>query len=623
MKFGALVAVSILAVNPFGWDWYGPLRFALISTIGFLAIAISLGAGDSRSQPLPRWSVLGWVLLIFGMTISTVLSSDRWIALIGTPERHFGLITWLLLVGLFAVGSLYPNSIADHIRTSAVITTAAAGLWAILEAFDVGWFETAFADNRVGGPLGQPAFLGAAMVLVIPLCVSLLVDTSAGRVARMLGGSSAVLGLVALGLSQSRAAWVGFAIASLLLIVRRRQLATGIALVVVVFIIGLTTPLGARAATLTDLDDGVVAGRIDEWQVGVRAATDTPTFGITGHGPEGYRTVFGQHVDADYVTTYGRDVITDRSHNGILDVILSGGLISGVGLMLLQVGLGVTALQRMRADNPFDRALAVAVLAYGIQQLFLFPLAELDPILWLLSGVLVARRPVRVTTAPPLFRNVSGAKRVAMSGAGLLAALSAIAGLSDVAADRAIHTAISAETPAVALDAADTARQRRPDSIRYDFIAARIAAEPATLEGFGASLERLDAGLALSPVDPAFLAERAAVLLEIARRSNEPKDLEVALNAYAELDRTDPLNPRTQTDHGIALAIDGQIDAAITKFDLAASLQPTSIEPLLNKAIVELEAGRLENGSQTLDRVEVLAPSNATAQSLRREFLSE
>ncbi len=623
MRFAALLTASVLAVDPTGWDRYGPLRFALISAIGFLAIAISYGAGDQRPQPLPRWAVLGWTILVASMTISTILATDRWTALIGTPERHFGLITWLLLAGLFAASSMYPNSIVGPIRRAAMWSTAIAGLWAILEKLDVGWFDSAFAGDRVGGPFGQPAFLGAAMVLLIPVCASRAFDPVAGRAARVLGGSSGLLGLVALGLSESRAAWVGFVLAVVILIVQRRQVVPGLVFAAFLAVVAIATPIGDRAATLADVDSGVVAGRLDEWRVGSRALTDTVTFGVTGHGPEGYRTVFGRHVDDQYVIDYGRDVITDRAHNGILDVALTGGFAASVGLLLLQLGLGVTAIQRMRADDTFDRALSVGVLAYGVQQLFLFPLAELDPILWIFAGLLIARRPRRTTYPPPLFREVSGSKRVIMAAAGILAAVAAIAGLSDVAADHAVKSALDATQADDALDHADAARQRRPDSIRYDFIAARIATEPGTPEAFISSLERLDEGLRLSPNDPAFLAERSSVLLELARRTSDTGDLARALEAFDALDVSDPRNPQVQSDYGIALALDGQLDAAIEKLNRAILLNPDAIEPLLNRAIIELEAGRLDEGRETLSILDALAPSNATVESLRREFLSE
>jgi len=88
---------------------------------------------------------------------------------------------------------------------------------------------------------------------------------------------------------------------------------------------------------------------------------------------------------------------------------------------------------------------------------------------------------------------------------------------------------------------------------------------PGTLEGFEVSLERLEAGLKTSPTDPMFLEEQALVLLEIARRTSDPADLSLALDALELLDASDPNNPRTELAHGIALALDGRATSGISE----------------------------------------------------------
>jgi len=504
-----------------------------------------------------------------------------------------------------------------------MIGALGAGVWSILEHFDVGWFSSSFAGDRVGGPFEQPAYLGAGMLLVVPVCVGVAVDGERHVLGRVTALMAAVLGVVALGLSQSRGAWLAFAIVAAALIIRRSMFKMGALAVIGVGLLLAFTPVGERMQTLTSTNEGVVAGRIDEWQVGGRALTDTPTLGITGHGPEGYRLVFGQHVDSQYVIDHGRTVITDRAHSGLLDASLSGGLLAGLGMLLLYAGLGITGLQRLRAPDPIDVALAAAVLGFLLQQLVLFPLAELDPVLWILAGLLVARRPRHDNYRPPLFRQVSGARRAAMLGAGLLAALSAIAGLSDIAADHAVANAVDESDPARALELADTARSRRPDSIRYDFIASRIASRAGTVDAFTTAIERLDDGLSVSPLDPALRVERAAMLLELARRTDTDADREHARTELEALAIDEPRHPRVLMTLGIARALTGDGDSSIEVLERASSLDPGAVDPLINLAVVHLERGELDHGREILDRIDEIAPGNTVAQSLRREFLSE
>jgi len=209
-----------------------------------------------------------------------------------------------------------------------------------------------------------------------------------------------------------------------------------------------------------------------------------------------------------------------------------------------------------------------------------------------------------------------------MLAAGLLAAVSAIAGLTNVVADHRIAAATSETDRDTALAHADAARDLRPDSIRYDLIAARIAREPASIEAMQGALQRLDDGLNSAPNDPALLIERAGILLDIARSTESADDLLQALRALEDRDRTDPNNPLTQQWYGIALAIADKTAEAIVALNHAVLLAPDSIEPLINLAVVQLEDGDLVAGGGTLDRAQRLAPGNATISALRRQFLS-
>jgi len=173
-----------------------------------------------------------------------------------------------------------------------------------------------------------------------------------------------------------------------------------------------------------------------------------------------------------------------------------------------------------------------------------------------------------------------------------------------------------------ALAHADAARDLRPDSIRYDLIAARIAREPASIDALEAALQRLDDGLANAPNDPALLIERAGILLDVALVTGTPDDLLAALRALESRSRSDPNHPLTQRWYGIALALAGKTEEATAALKHAVLLEPGSVEPLINLAVVQLEAGDLEAGRATLDRGQEVAPTNATIDSLRREFLS-
>jgi hypothetical protein len=264
-------------------------------------------------------------------------------------------------------------------------------------------------------------------------------------------------------------------------------------------VVAAVTPLGSRAWSLTDVSDGVVAGRIDEWQVGSRALFASTAGGIIGVGPETYRVVFPDHVDAQYLADYGDDVITDRAHNSFLDTALAGGIPAGIGLMIVHAAVVAVAIDRLRRGRPSDVALGVAAIAYVVQQLFFFPVIEVDPAFWILAGLLW--RHEESLTVPQPFQRVSGGLLVGLTG------LALIGGVLDVVADQRVSAAIDADV-GTAIEHVEDARALRPDSIRYDFISARLHTRLGTVIGLSRALERIEDGLSVSPEDPALLRER-------------------------------------------------------------------------------------------------------------------
>jgi|GEM_PF-1174833 len=592
---GLAIVGSFLAVDPWGWDAFGPVRFLIVPSAALLGSAALLAAEpESLRLPSGRWLGVGAAFIAW-VGVTTLTAIDPLHALVGTPDRHFGFLAWLVLaIVVLAAGQLTDRSL-DRLLMIAVIATAAVGTYATLELFDVMLVDRTFDASRIGGPFGQPAYLGAAMTLAVPVTIGWTFDRSdaAGRIVGALasiGGSIALLG------SQSRAAWVGVGVATVVAAVRNRRglarlprwiLPVAAAAVIATAVL---TPVGDRALSLAQLD-GIADSRTDEWAVATRALAANP---VVGTGPEGYRIVFGEHVDAAYAIEHGRDVITDRAHSSLLDVGVTTGL-PGLALygalLLATVALAVRALGDPRARTV---GLAAGVLASVVAALFLFPVAEIEVVFVIAAAALAttSHRWREVELAPlARWAVVVGAVAIAAAGVG-----AAVAGAFDVAADHRVAAALDdlndpGATPGAALAAADDARRLRPDSTRYAFIASRIAAQTGDPS---AALERLADGLRTSPRDPAFLTEQADQALALARASRSDADMKIAEQLSRARIAADPNDGGHHLRIGLVTALAGDDRAALASFDRAATLSPRSGEALFNAAVVHVEQGRLD-----------------------------
>lgn len=598
-----LIVGSAAAVDPWGWAPYGPLRWALVSTACLLVAALVLHHGRLE---LHKLSAIGWMAFLLWGVVAGITALDPLYTWIGTPDRHMGFITAALFAAMFFAGQQFRdrNSVLPLLK-AAVVALGLVGLYTILEIADLAPVNVATPSGRPGGPYGSAAYLGAAGALLLPVVAGAAIDGLDSSRWRYLALTASGLGACAALAAQTRAGWVGIAVAGAITLPAtwqwlRRNLAVSAAVGIALILVAALSPIGSRVSAAFDFTDGTARGRLDEWQVGAAVATNHP---ITGVGFEGYRIAFAEGVDADYEQRYTRVTMPDRAHNGPLDVAATTGL---PGLMLYLGAAGFLVLQSRRAvgsRQSWKVGLAAGVAGYLAQQWFLFPLAEVDPIFWLFAGVLVAAvTDDRITVAPPKWLWTVPAA---------LAALALIAGTLDVAADHRLAAAsdhLAGGDIDAALEATGDATALRPDSIRYFFMAAVTAAEPGNAVAYSRAVGRLDQALELSPGDPILRAEHASYLLRFAQAAQDPALLAAATDEWQALIDDDPVHARYHLELGNAYVLAGSNQGAEIEWGIAAMLAPTSTAPLTNLAALLVDNGRIDEARVILDEARAIDP---------------
>lgn len=552
-RIAACVAVATVAgIDPWSPSPAGPLRPTLVVAV------VLVGAALVVRSPLRGGVSRVWLVLLVWLAVGALWSADPLHAWIGTPERRLGWLAWLLFALAFAVGGAVRAAPDRRLLARAVGAAAgAAGAWACAEALGLAPVPAGFT-TRSGGPFAQPAYLGAALALTVPVAVALATDRHEGR-ARSLWAVAAGLGVVGLAASGSRAAWVGVVVALGVAALarhrprtataapasavvahahddatpRRRRVHRGLGLVATLIVVALVAGAG-----VLDRAGSVGAGadaRIAEWRTAARAVAAAP---VIGHGPEGYRLVFGEVVDAGYVQRHGRAVITDRAHSAPLDMAVVGGVPGAALLVVLWVLIGRRAVAALRRGDPVVAGLAAGWLAHTTAGLALFALLEIDPLAWLCAGAVVAWHDPPAPVEPS-----DRASPIAV--ATVIAAIAVlIAGTADVAVERRIGQATEPTLPVAARQAhAEAAARLRPDSVRAAHAAAQVSAAAGAITDLDAALAHLERGLAISPLDPALATTYALRAAERAERSRLPGDVAAAeVIVDARLDR-DPHHP--------------------------------------------------------------------------------
>jgi Flp pilus assembly protein TadD len=584
----ALAPAAMLLLDPGGLFPFGPAKWLAVSTLVPAGAALLFARRPLRWERRPTLAVGA---LVVAMVLAAPVGEEGLYAWIGTPERHLGVLAWVLVAVAFVAGQSLGADDRVLVARGVVVAGPGVGVAACVEAVGIGP-DVLDAGSRLGSTFGSPAYLGAASCLLLPIAAAMALDRHGARAWRVSAAVAAAGVSVAVVGSGARAAWLGLAVAAVVVgLVRRPRVRPALVLAALALaaVVVVISPVGARITATFDADAPGGQGRVDEWRVATGVLTEHP---LTGVGPEGYRVAFAAGVDRGYERAHGRDPLPDRAHSAPLDIALAGGPLGLLAWVAVLVAMAPSVRRALRSSDAVLVGTAVALVAYVVAELLLFPLAELEPVVALLAGTVVATG-VRVTD-----RTVGQAHtgrtlvlpRAAPALLALVAVVALAAGGLDLAADRHAHAAIDALRAGDTADAVDHARtavDRRPDILRNHLLLA--AALEADDRGIVVALAAVDDALDLSPGDPVAQRRRAELLVRRAAATLVPDHAADARTYLEARLADDPHNATLQLLAGNAARLAGDVDAARTHWRRAADLAPRSPVPLVNLLQLELE----------------------------------
>ncbi len=197
----------------------------------------------------------------------------------------------------------------------------------------------------------------------------------------------------------------------------------------------------------------------------------------------------------------------------------------------------------LRSDRLWLVGLAAGLVANFVGGLFLFPIAELEPVVWLLAGLVLAASRALVDRPSP--SRAFPVHRTVPVVLGVLAAVALVAGVLDVTADRRARRAADALAEGdadAAADAAASAAALRPDLVRLHLLEAR--ARVADEQGALAGLAAVDDALSVSPADPIARRERARLLVARAEATRARLTSRRRAQRSSDCSTTTPSTPR-------------------------------------------------------------------------------
>lgn len=619
----AAVAVGIpLAFDPGGYFVFLPIKWTLASVL----VAAGIATVILERRPLVRSAAVGaWGVLLVIVVAASIFGIGGLTSWIGYPGRYLGVIAWVTFFGAFLLGSCISSgdSRALVVRAASVASILVS-LYAVLQAAGVDpiqWSEQ-IDESRTRSTLGNAAFLGAYLALMVPLAGRLALSGAEPVRMRAVHAGAAVLGSIALLTTQSRGAWLG-AIAGVMIVAalefRRLRTAPRLSAAVlgasllIVLLLATFSPFAPRIRSIADPSTGTGRGRLIQWERTLKMIAARP---VLGWGAETYAFAFPRFIDSRFERSVGREVVPDRAHNVVLDLASATGAL-GVGAFLIVLGLVARAVARARERDAITVGLAGGCVAYLAQLQFSFPLADLDTIVWLFAGLLVASDGARTTVI----------SRWWAIGPLVAAFVLAIWGTTDLAADRTLRRSLNAEASADFAEAqrlADRAAGLSPGRVQYLQAAARLHRRVGEVSGrvedFVRGLETLDAARRMMPRDQELAMDEGDLLLSWGEIAGDRRRIERAANLYEDVLGGDPASSRAHLKVGVAYVQLDRGDDAEEAWLTAAALAPRSPGPLVNLGILYEQQGRDDEARMMLRKALMLDPKNTFAGDVLRRL---
>ncbi|MCS7001615.1 MAG: O-antigen ligase family protein, partial [Dehalococcoidia bacterium] len=299
--------------------------------------------------------------------------------------------------------------------------------------------------ERIAGPAGNAIFLSAYLILVVPFIVARILTIvermRSSREARREQKSWGLLSLYSVALlidllaiywTFSRGPWLGL-VAGLVVFcffwgIGARQWkivggAIAAAVMAVAFLVVLNLPNSPlaplrdanrfleRLSTIADVESGTNRVRVLIWfgdGVGRGAAgliTADPWRTIVGYGPESMYVAYNRFYPPALANIESRTATPDRSHNDLLDFLVTNGVIGLFAYLFAVVSIYAVAFQLVRVAQPgYQRFMVLAVIgavtAHLVESLLGIPIVATRTHFWMIMGMGAALPALMGVTTP-------------------------------------------------------------------------------------------------------------------------------------------------------------------------------------------------------------------------------
>ena len=393
----AIMVVIPLTMNVAGMRTFEAAKLAAVAPLAALAFCALVAAWIEGAARLPAGTarqpaLLGFAALTACAMISTAASDTPWIAFFGDYFRREGLVSWLIYAILFTavLGLMRTRIQLERLIDALLLASVIPCIYALQPRYGYEFFMTAglgggAATARPGANLGNPIFLSAYLLLLIPVTIARLLGTPKPWSARLPWLVLLGLQLFCALLTQSRGPLLGLAAALFLLALltgaayRSRALVLGAIVTVWLLAAALLAlnfvpavqfavkdyPLVQRFA-FTSGASLTATSRIGIWQMGVDAFLHTSWWRqLVGAGPDAAHFSYFPHLPIWVMRIEGYTETIDRLHSEWIETAMTLGAAGALAEAALFSGIVWMAVKRIAGVTSRNAGVLFALLCFA------------------------------------------------------------------------------------------------------------------------------------------------------------------------------------------------------------------------------------------------------------------
>lgn len=359
-------------------DWMGRAHTGLLVAL-IVGLALSISVSQIALGALAAWVLFarwtGRLPALRAPLLAPIAAFAAWSLVAAlASERPFESVyaskSLLNLASLFVIASALPDArTARRFASWLFVALVGAAALAVVQVAACPAAEaTASASTLAGQFLRKCARARGFYSIYMTLggVLAMTVTAALPRLARVPAevwwlGPAWIVGVAALGLTQVRGAWIGFAAGATAAVagMGRRGFVAAAALVVLVPALVFGLPgVGARFRTIGDAADDTTRDRLAMLEAGRRLGIENP---LTGVGPGQLKHAYARVAPPEAMRRS-----TSHLHNTPLQVVVERGVVGLVFWLWIFVAFlvrGVAILRKLPSDAAGDRALVLGSLA--------------------------------------------------------------------------------------------------------------------------------------------------------------------------------------------------------------------------------------------------------------------